>query len=287
MRILSLFDGMSGGMLALKRAWIQVDTYMVAEIDKYAIQISKKNFPEIIQLWDINNRRERDIWEIDMIIGWSPCQWFSYTGKQLAFDDPRSKLFFVMVDIINHYKPKYFLLENVKMKKEFQDVITDYMWVSPIEINSSLVSAQNRARLYWTNIPWVEKPKDIWVHLSDILENDTDWIWEMPKSVKCNVVSQIEKIRRSQKDIQVLECSSRQQDNRVGINKSPCLRASNSLCLWRTKSLWVRKISISEKELLQTLPVWYTEWISDSQRSKLIWNGWTIDVISHIFSFLK
>lgn len=173
-KILSLFDWMSCGRIALDRAWIKVDKYFASEIDKYAMQISAKNYPDIIQLWDVNNWRDWDLWEIDMIIGGSPCQWFSFAGKQLAFDDPRSKLFFTMVDIINHYKPKYFLLENVKMKKEFQEVITEYMWVEPIEINSAKLSAQNRKRLYWTNIPWIEQPEDKWILLKDILEESVD-----------------------------------------------------------------------------------------------------------------
>ena len=174
MKVLSLFDGMSCWMIALNRAWIKVDVYYASEIDKYATQVSKKHYPNIVRLWDINNWREWDLWEIDLIIWWSPCQWFSFAWKQLAFDDPRSKLFFTMVDIINHYKPKYFLLENVKMKKEFQDVITQYMWVQPIEINSALVSAQNRKRLYWTNIPWVKQPEDKNILLKDILETEVD-----------------------------------------------------------------------------------------------------------------
>lgn len=174
LKVLSLFDWMSCWMLALDRAWIKVDVYYASEIDKYAIQVSEKNYPNIIRLWDVNNWGEWDLWEIDLIIWWSPCQWFSFAWKQLAFDDPRSKLFFTMVDVINHYKPKYFLLENVKMKKEFQNIITKYMWVEPIEINSALVSAQNRKRLYWTNIPWIQQPQDKWILLKDILENEVD-----------------------------------------------------------------------------------------------------------------
>jgi len=158
-------------MIALEIAWIKVNKYYASEIDKSSIQVSEHNYPNIVRLWDVNNWRDWDLWEIDMIIWWSPCQWFSFAGKQLAFDDPRSKLFFTMVDIINHYKPKYFLLENVKMKKEFQDIISEYLWVRPIEINSSLVSAQNRKRLYRTNIPWIEQPKDKWILLKDIIED--------------------------------------------------------------------------------------------------------------------
>ena len=151
--VLSLFDGISCGRVALERAGIEYEKYYASEIDKFPIKVAQKNFPDTIQLGDVKNWREWDIEKIDLIIGGSPCQGFSFAGKQLNFDDPRSKLFFDFVDIVRHFKPKYFILENVVMKQEFQDIITEYMGVKPIMINSSLVSAQKRRRLYWTNIP--------------------------------------------------------------------------------------------------------------------------------------
>lgn len=172
MRVLSLFDGIACGYEALQRAWIPIDVYYSSEIDKYAIQIAKKNHPDIIELGDINEWEKWDIPTPDIIIGGSPCQGFSMAWKMLNFDDPRSKLFFKFVDIVKHYRPKYFLLENVKMKKEFQDVISEYMWVQPIEIDSALVSAQRRKRLYWTNIPWITQPEDKWIMIKDILEEN-------------------------------------------------------------------------------------------------------------------
>ena len=181
MRVLSLFDGISAGQLALQRAGIDVDTYYASEIDKYAIQVTNKNFPNTIQLGDITKWREWNIdWSsIDLVIGGSPCQGFSFAGKQLNFEDPRSKLFFVFVDICHRVideNPKMkFLLENVRMKKEYQDVITQYMGVSPIAINSSLVSAQNRYRLYWTNISNVNEPDDKGILLRDIIQNDVEF----------------------------------------------------------------------------------------------------------------
>jgi DNA (cytosine-5)-methyltransferase 3A len=180
MRVLSLFDGISAGQLALQRAGIDVETYYASEIDKYAIQVTKKNFPNTIHLGDITKWQDWDIdWStIDLVIGGSPCQGFSFAGKQLNFEDPRSRLFFVFVDICHRVideNPKMkFLLENVRMKKEYQDVITQYMGVSPIAINSSLVSAQNRYRLYWTNISNVSEPDDKKILLRDILEEDVD-----------------------------------------------------------------------------------------------------------------
>jgi DNA-cytosine methyltransferase len=178
MKVLSLFDGISAGQLALQRAGIVVDAYYASEIDKYAISVTQKNFPNTIQLGDVTKWREWDIpWgEIDLVIGGSPCQGFSFAGKQLNFNDPRSALFFVFVDICHRVadeNPKMrFMLENVRMKKEYQDVITGYFGVEPIAINSSLVSAQNRYRLYWTNIPNVTQPDDCGILLRDIIESD-------------------------------------------------------------------------------------------------------------------
>ncbi|MCP3675800.1 MAG: DNA (cytosine-5-)-methyltransferase, partial [Gammaproteobacteria bacterium] len=169
--VLSIFDGISAGRIALERANIPVDKYYASEVDKYAIKITQNNYPDTIQLGDVTQWRKWELPEIDLVIGGSPCQGFSFAGKQLNFDDPRSKLFFEFVDILKHHKPKYFLLENVKMKKEYQAVITEAMGVEPIEINSALVSAQNRKRLYWTNIPNVTQPEDKGILLKDIIES--------------------------------------------------------------------------------------------------------------------
>ena len=181
MNVLSLFDGMSCGQQALQRAGIKVDNYFASEIDKYAIEVAGKNFPDTIELGNVTRIDTKDLLEwcgklkskgIDLLMGGSPCQGFSFAGGQLAFDDPRSKLFFEFVRIKEELQPKYFLLENVKMKQEFQDVITKYMGVEPIEINSSLFSAQNRRRLYWTNIPVDMDIKDKGLVLKDILQTD-------------------------------------------------------------------------------------------------------------------
>lgn len=174
MKILSLFDGISCWYVALERAGIKIDKYYASEIDKYAIEISKKNHPDIIHIGDVCNVNWADYKWIDLLIWGSPCQWFSVAGKMLNFEDPRSKLFFEFVRILKECQPKYFLLENVKMKKEWQDIISSALWVQPIEINSSLVSAQNRRRLYRTNIPNVSQPKDKWILLKDILEQNVD-----------------------------------------------------------------------------------------------------------------
>lgn len=173
MNVLSLFDGISAGQVALERAGIPVDNYYASEINKYAIQVTQKNYPNTIQLGDVTKLNGKSLPKIDLLLGGSPCQGFSFAGKQLNFNDSRSKLFFEYVRILKEVKPTYFLLENVKMKKEYQDVISGLLGVEPIEINSSLVSAQNRKRLYWTNIPNVVLPKDRGILLQDIVYERT------------------------------------------------------------------------------------------------------------------
>ena len=176
MNVLSLFDGMSCGQIALNRIGIKPKNYYASELDKYAIKVTQTNYPDTIQLGDVTAWREWDIdWSsIDLLIGGSPCQGFSFAGKQLAFDDPRSKLFFVYVDILNHIRsvnPNIkFMLENVKMKKEYLDVISEQIGVQPVFINSALVSAQNRQRYYWANWEFGQ-PEDKGVVLADILED--------------------------------------------------------------------------------------------------------------------
>lgn len=172
MKVLSLFDGISCGKVALERAGIQVEEYVAYEIDKSAIQISKKNYPEIVQRGDVTKADFTEFKGFDLVMGGSPCQGFSIAGKQLNFEDPRSKLFFEFKRAIDEVKPKYFLLENVKMKKEYENIISEYLGVEPIEINSSLVSAQNRKRLYWTNIPGVQRPEDRGIMLKDIVHEN-------------------------------------------------------------------------------------------------------------------
>jgi len=197
MNVLSLFDGMSCTQIALKNLGIKVDKYYASEIDKYAIKVARENFPETIHLGDIKDITGSDfIYDIDLIVAGSPCQGFSFAGKQLAFDDPRSALFFEFVRLLREVKPKYFLLENVRMKKEHMDVISQQVsdiypecnngslfGIEPIKINSALVSAQSRNRLYWTNIPNIEQPKDLGIVLRDILEPSEDW-GERPQYLK-------------------------------------------------------------------------------------------------------
>ena len=182
MKALNFCGGLESGRLAMDRANISVDTYYSAEIDPYAIKIANKNHPDIIQLGDVTKINTQDLPEIDLLMGGSPCQGFSFAGKQLAFDDPRSRLFFEFIRIMNELKPKYVLLENVRMKKQFEDVITEHMGFPPQLLNSSKVSAQNRWRNYWFGTYINGKYEQIMIPpledkglvLKDILQTDHD-----------------------------------------------------------------------------------------------------------------
>lgn len=309
MNVLSLFDGMSCGQIALERAGIKVDNYFASEIEKYAIQVTQKNYSNTIQLGDVTKWREWDLPDIDLIIGGSPCQGFSNAGKGLNFDDPRSKLFFEFVDILKAVKPKHFLLENVKMKKEHQDVISRYLGVEPIAINSELVSAQKRNRLYWTNIPGIEKPKDKNILLESILESgevdrdksyciDANYfkgtnakqylcksrrqlVWVIPEATKKGYVEV------SNGDcIDLTFIKSKTRRGRLMLEKSNCLTASKfNYC--KVTNDWFRILTPLECERLQTVPEGYTDCVSNTQRYKMLGNGWTVDVIAHILGGLK
>jgi len=306
MKILSLFDGISCGMLALQRAGIEVDVYDAYEIDRNAIKVSQKNFPQIRHHGNVLNADFSRYEGYDLLMGGSPCQGFSFAGKQLNFDDPRSKLFFEFVRALEIVKPKYFLLENVAMKKEYEDVITKCLGVEPIIINSSLVSAQNRVRLYWTNIPGVQPPKDRGITLTDILEDiDVDGCakGERPLLNKGCIIGRrlnAEGHREDyNKNIECVQCLEIRASN---IDKSNCLttvdkdnvlspmpigRHPDAYGLKTGKRLPFRAYTRRECERLQTLPDGYTDGIGDIAAKKALGNGWTVDVIAHIFSYLN
>jgi DNA-cytosine methyltransferase len=303
--VLSLFDGLSCGSIALERAGIRVNKYFASEIDKWAIQIANKNYPNIIQLGDVTKFDETKLPKIDLLIGGSPCQGFSFAGKQLNFDDPRSKLFFVYVYMLKQLKPKYFLLENVRMSKQSQDVISEHLGVQPIKINSSLVSAQNRVRLYWTNIPNVTQPKDKGLKLKDILE--IDGYVDRDKS-HCldanyfkggNLKSYFEKHRRQLVfsdnglcHVGDADIKANQSTKRVyhPDGKAPTLTTmggGHREPKVNTSETTYRKLTPIEVERLQTISDGYTEGVSNTQRYKMLGNSWTADVIAHIFKGLK
>lgn len=400
--VLSLFDGMSCGQLALQKLGIKVKQYYAAEIDKHAIQVTQHNFPNTIQLGDVTKVFAKDLPKIDLLIGGSPCQGFSFAGKQLAFDDPRSKLFFEFVRLKNECNPTYFMLENVKMKKEFELIISKYMGVAPIEINSALLSAQNRVRLYWTNIanePYglfgdmvctIPQPKDKGILLRDILETDVpDKYYLSDKMLayfknraanfnqgkvnvreeegkascltssmaSCDISDNFTKVDTNLKasknqekancftaggnsgglhsDMTLIVASrGRNPENpksrESGLNteqmleprfdgKTNCLTSvqkDNLVCeimnekantltpdaylatgernrdengkavLTSMCDRRLRRLTPTECERLQTVPDGYTSCVSDTQRYRMLGNGWTVDVIAYIFSFM-
>lgn len=173
MRILSLFDGISCGQLALRRAGVRIDKYYASEIDKFAIKITQTNFPNTIQLGDVNDIDfTKFIGKIDLLMGGSPCQDLSVAKQnRKGLEGERSGLFYKYIEALTTIKPKYFLLENVaSMKKKDKDTITSIIGVEPVMINSALVSAQQRKRYYWTNIKGIVQPEDKRIFLKDIIE---------------------------------------------------------------------------------------------------------------------
>lgn len=252
MNVLSLFDGMSCGQIALERAGVTVSSYSASEVDKWAIQIAKKNYPNTKHLGDVTQLDGRGL-SVDLLIGGSPCQAFSSAGERQGFDDPRGRLFWEYVRLLHETKPKYFLLENVVMKQEHQDVITKALGVEPVLINSDLFVAQNRKRLYWTNIPISELPER-----PEWSENFYQW-------------------RRTYF-----------RANKSGV--CPCLTANmgtggHNVPL-KSEDL-ADKLTPEECEALQTVPTGYTEGVSNTQRYKMLGNGWTVDVIAHIFKGIE
>lgn len=322
MNVLSLFDGMSCGQLALKKCNIHVDNYFASEIDKHAIAVAMGNFPNTNQLGDVTKVNGLELPKIDLLIGGSPCQGFSFAGKQLNFEDPRSKLFFEYVRILAELRvtnPNVkFLLENVRMKQEYQDVISEYLGVQPIFINSSLVSAQVRKRLYWTNIEGITTPEDKGILLQDILEEglaDREKSYCIDASYyKGGDLNQYFNKSRRQvvfKDLSAYGAALRGRnivdgkrkdyfgaptEQRIEVNpsgKSNCLStASKDSMVLKYKEGLIRKLTPIECCRLQTVPddYFYDEngknIISNSQIYKCLGNGWTVDIISWIFGFL-
>jgi DNA (cytosine-5)-methyltransferase 3A len=336
LNILSLFDGISCGRIALERANIKITKYFASEVDKYAIKVSKANYHDIVHIGDIKQVSWFGLPKIDLLIGGSPCQGFSFAGKQLNFDDPRSKLFFDYVRILNELQPRYFLLENVVMKKEYQDIISHHLGVEPIKINSALVSAQNRKRLYWTNIPDITQPKDKGILLKDIIEDG-----EIDRSKSLTLLARYagatkrtydKRMHQMVFNVANVNSSGRGQNGnvyhvsgksptittnkgegnkitgciRIGTANIPGFDANKRVYSQEGKSntllssggghrepkvavdeIHWRKLTPIECERLQTVPDNYTAHVSNSQRYKMLGNAWTVDVIAHIFNFIK
>tara|TARA_B100000575_G_C23138178_1_gene661733 strand:- start:1460 stop:2575 length:1116 start_codon:yes stop_codon:yes gene_type:complete len=361
MRVLSLFDGMSCGRIALDQLGIPVEKYYASEIDKYAMQVSAANYPDIEQVGDVCNLNPQDYMDVDLMLGGSPCQGFSFAGKQLAFDDPRSALFFEFIRLLKAIKPKYFLLENVRMKKEYLQVISEQVsacypeipfGIEPIFINSSLVSAQSRQRYYWTNIPGIKQPEDRGIVLRDILETEPDNFTKMSDKFikrngdrncmidqnkeKASNLSAMEYVKNGRQG-NYLACDDNgkpaDKPKQVGIavdikghdqikrvyspdgksnalttvgknsvvveklpNKSQTIKSQyykssranferqgtfHATGVQQEDLTW-RKLTPLECERLQTVPDDYTNHVSNTQRYKMLGNGWTVEVIKHI-----
>lgn len=354
MKVLSLFDGMSCSRIALERAGIKVDNYFASEVDKYAIKVTMANYPDTVQLGDARKVKADDLPKIDLLLGGSPCQGFSQAGKGGKFNDPRSKLFWEYVRVLNECRERnpdiLFLLENVRMDKYSEGVISDALGLDPVLINSALVSAQNRERLYWSNIRTEEhtmfghlktailQPEDRGILLKDILEDagaDKDKAYCIRSNYATGGTYEQYKSRRGKQlvCIQIGEAGPYQGDRIYSPEgKAPCLAANKGnksggsalvSCIQIGKAdlnghdynrrvyspegkgpslaaksggnlepkvsqdnLHWRKLTPLECERLQTVPDNYTKHVSNTQRYKMLGNGWTVDVIAHIFSFL-
>jgi len=375
MNVLSLFDGMSCGRIALERLGIQVDNYYASEIDKYAIQIAQKNYPNTKQIGDILDWQSWDIdWSsIDLVSGGFPCQSWSLAGKQLGDKDERGKMFWVMLDImkkvIENNPNAYYLMENVRMKKEFEEYITYHTKqalpnVNKYLINSALLSAQNRVRYYWTNIPNVELPEDKGIVLKDILETETDenpvkdtarnqrhyrnkdekslcMTATMYKGAGNNGMTLVPERLDNPKQVGIAvdvnghdilkrvysedgksptlnACTGGNREPKVMVDKrkpnqiNPSKKANGvqpymqdrvfhvdgkSHALTREfasrtnvgdeQEVYWRKLTPIECERLQTVPDNYTEGVSNTQRYKMLGNGWTVEVIAHILKNME
>ena len=273
LNVLSLFDGMACGRLALDKANIPINSYLASEIDPVAVKVTRYKYSSNIHLGDVTKVTTDSLPTIDILIGGSPCQGFSFAGKQLNFEDPRSKLFFEFVRLLKETNPKYFLLENVNMKQEYQDIITEYLVVAPVMINSSLVSAQNRKRLYWTNIP-IEPIEDKGITLTDIIDH-TETNYKIPTNYYKYVPAS-----------EPLYCDP--YNKSILTIKSNTLRTNtNNGNMWIKVKDGYRNLTRTECEKLQTVPVGYTAVVSEAQAKKMLGNGWTVDVITHIFKGIK
>ena len=316
---------MSCGQIALDQLGIPVDTYYASEIDKYAIQVTQANYPKTIQVGDVTKLDPKDFTDVDLIMAGSPCQGFSFAGKQLAFDDPRSALFFEFIKLLKAIKPKYFLLENVRMKKEFLNIISQEVskcypeiafGIDPIFINSDLVSAQSRQRYYWTNIPNIQQPEDRGIRLKDIILEDGEepllsniyggFKEKKPrvhfnKSVTIRTASgggHIPSLIHGERALAYMNRKTKdgrthwdfKHHSDTANDKSSCITAN----LYKgvpynvlVDNGCIRKLHPIECERLQTVPDNYTEGVSNTRRYHMLGNGWTVEVIKHILQNMQ
>lgn len=311
MKVLSLFDGCWMAYQALKNIGIKVEYYRASEIDESAIEIAHKNHPDIQEWWCVQGMLRAKRWnerayfpapwnvimtDIDLLIWWSPCQDLSIAGKRKWLTWSRSGLFWEYVRMLQAVQPKYFILENVaSMPKAAKQLITDTLWVEPIMINAALVTAQNRKRLFWTNIPWVTQPEDKHIHITSIIDWGNTTIKKSPDFMKGKVVDGVLRLPEANKKwyVEIHEWEifdahymwSKTRRGRKMENKCNALTGDVQYYIFMNGD--ARKLTPLECERLQWLPDGYTEWVSDTRRLKMIVNGFAVPVISHIISFIK
>ena len=295
MKVLSLFDGMSCGQIALERVGIKVDEYYASEIKKTAIKVTQHNYPNTIQLGDVTKLSYKNgilysengnynVGKIDLLIGGSPCQNFSIANlfDRGGLDGVKSRLFYEYLRLLKEIEPTYFLLENVKMNKDSYKQLNEYLGVKGIEINSKLVSYQNRPRIYWTNIPNVTVPEDRNINFQDYKDTDIEYCRQF-------------KVNKTPSRIRMwndgLGKSSRQNcGNVTNSEKIFCLTRKQDRCpnsgLVEFED-FCRYLTRRELEIAQTVPVGYTNCVSYNQAQDLLGDGWTVDVIAHIFKELN
>lgn len=283
MNVLSLFDGMSCGQIALNRVGIAYDKYYASEIKKHAIKVTQHNYPNTRQLGDVTKVNSSSLSKIDLLIGGSPCQNFSrartVNGNIVeGLEGEKSKLFFEYYRILKELEPTFFLLENVVMCKEDQDYISNLVGVSPIRINSKLLSFQNRDRLYWTNIPYVGNPKDLCISYQNYKDTDLDYC----RAFKVNKTPSRDKMWGGGIDGRCPNVTNKHKIN--------CLTVKQDR--WNNAGLvqfedYCRYLTTRELELAQTVPVGYTSCLSMRQSEDVLGDGWTVDVIAHILKGLK
>lgn len=273
--VLSLFDGMSCGRIALSRTGLGVDNYFASEIDKAAIMVTSKNWPDTVQVGDVTMLETSTLPKIDLLIGGSPCQSISNLGDGSGLEG-KSKLFWHYLRVMKEVNPKYFLLENVAGNKKAVQSITDAIGVEPVVFNSNLVSAQNRKRLYWTNIEF-SLPEDKNIVLQDILD------------VELHESSVLTEGRLRWLLSEKGKATVEKRYAAIDPIKANCLTARSDAswnCNYVTRNGVLTKLSCEEYEKLQTVPVGYTASVRNSERYKMLGNGWTVDVIAHILKHI-
>jgi site-specific DNA-cytosine methylase len=278
--VLSLFDGMSCGQIALNKVGIEYENYFASEIKPHAIQVTQHNYPNTVQVGDITKLNGKDLPKIDLLIGGSPCQDFSRANrKQEGLEGEKSGLFWEYIRLLKETNPTYFLLENVRMKQEWQDIISEELGVKPVRINSSLVSGAMRDRFYWTNIPMDGLPQDKGILLSDIIDTG------FTEREKCLCLLESysrpmktpSKIARRYFKYGFWQVIFKDEETYKRLKEDYELATQED----------VRYLNKEEMERAQTVPVGYTELLSRNDAACLLGDGWTVDVIVHIFEGLK